>query len=186
MPFEHEHWRDNSGLQARVRPPIGCVVKKRPRKDAFAFLDLPSLCSMASLSLMPSPLTSTSTQTHRGREAPPHAMVQHPLGEVRIAGSLLAALMKQVGSQAGTHAEGLLLGAAHKLAVAVTDDNQEATEDTMMQLDLTGYECTGSRDTFYDPVTAAVDKGQLAAATAGVNGGNKRGEHVSVLGLGDQ
>jgi len=98
---------------------------------------------------------------------------QHPLGEVRMAGSLLAALMKEAGRRAKTHVEGLLLGATQALTVAVTDDTTEATKRTVLQLDMTGYVCTGCRDSFYQPLSGVVDAEKVAEATAGTNG-----EHV--------
>ena len=74
-----------------------------------------------------------------------------------MAGSLLAALMKEAGRRAKTHVEGLLLGATQALTVAVTDDATEATERAVLQLDVTGYVCTGCRDSFYQPLGGVVD-----------------------------
>jgi hypothetical protein len=96
-----------------------------------------------------------------------------------MAGSLLAALMKEAGRRAKTNAEGLLLGATQALTVAVTDDATEAMERTVLQLDVTGYVCTGCRDSFYQPLSGAVDGEKLAEATAGTNG-----EHVRRRGEG--
>lgn len=103
-------------------------------------------------------LTTTTADGHR------------TLGEVRMAGSLLAALIKETGRRAKTHSEGLLLGATQALTVAVTDDATETTERALLQMDVTGYVCTGCRDSFYQPLTGVVKQEKVAEATAGTNG----------------
>ncbi|EKU22755.1 hypothetical protein NGA_0670320 [Nannochloropsis gaditana CCMP526] len=91
------------------------------------------------------------------------------LGEVRIAGSLLATLIQVVGQRAGRRAEGLLLGDALVHTVAVTDDTQEARDRTDLQLDVTGYVSTNQKDAFYEPLTGTMNATKIAEATSEVN-----------------
>ena len=55
------------------------------------------------------------------------------LGEVRIAGSLLAAIIKEVVANPASTSEGLLLGVGQETVQAVTEDNQEATERHILE-----------------------------------------------------
>lgn len=105
-----------------------------------------------------------------------HFMCSISLGEVRIAGSLLATLIQVVGQRAGRRAEGLLLGDALVHTVAVTDDTQVARERTDMQLDVTGYVSTDQKDAFYEPLTGTMNATKIAEATSEVNR-----RHVSLL-----
>jgi hypothetical protein len=134
-----------------------------------------SLHSYAPIPSFPVPFNTQRTAMVLTTTADGH----HAIGEVRMAGSLLAALIKETGRRAKTHSEGLLLGATHALTVAVTDDATEATERTMLQMDVTGYVYTGCRDSFYQPLTGVVKQEKVAEATAGTSG-----EHVRRRGRG--